>query len=449
MARQYVDATQGPLLKKTLLYAIPIILTSLLQLLFNAADLMVVGSASEIYVAAVGATNTITNLIVNLFIGIGSGVSVVTAQSLGAKDYKSTQNTVHTAIPVAIAGGAFLTVVGVALAKTLLSLMGTPQDVIEYSTLYMRLYFCGMIPNLVYNFGASILRAAGDTKGPLYYLTVAGVINVVLNLIFVYAFDMNVDGVAIATVISQLVSAILVINALMKRDDGCRLDIKEMRFEKQALGQILKIGIPAGLQSSLYSIANVMIQTSINSFGSAAVAGNSAAHSIESFGYVTINSFYQTALTFTGQNYGAKKYDRIKKVYAINLVCAIFVGILIKVLYTVFGENLIHLYGVTDEVGVGFGLTRISMLGSAYLICGLNDVTTGAVRGMGSSISTMLNSVIGICGVRLLWLFTVFQAFHTPQVLFMSYPISWGLTFISGFIIFLVVYNKTKKQIEA
>lgn len=446
MARQHFDVTQGPLLKKTLLYTIPIILTSILQLLFNAADLIVVGSVSETYVAAVGATGSITNLVVNLFIGLGSGISVVTAQSIGARDYKATQSTVHTAIPLAILGGAFLTAVGIFIATPMLKAMGTPDDVIGYSALYMKLYFCGMIPNLIYNFGAAILRATGDTKGPLYYLTIAGIINVVLNLIFVKVFDMTVDGVAIATVISQSVSAVLVLNALIKRVDACRLDLKSLRIDKNALGQILKIGVPAGLQSSLYSIANVMIQTAINSFGSAAMAGNAAAGNAEGFGYVAINSFYHTALNFTGQNIGAKKYDRIKKVYAINLACVLGAGAIVAFLYGMFGKNFIALYNVTDSVGVSFGMTRLMFVAMPYFLCGIVDVTTGVVRGMGSSILPMLNSVIGICGVRLLWVFTVFKALHTPEILFVAYPISWGVTFVSGFIICLIVYRRTKKM---
>ena len=446
MARDSFNVTEGPLLKKVILYTIPIILTSILQLLFNAADLIVVGSASEMYVAAVGATGSITNLCVNLFIGLSSGIAVVTATNIGARDYKSVYNAVHTTIPLALISGAFLSVLGVLIAKPVLTMMGTPAEVLGYSTTYMKIYFLGMIPNLIYNFGASILRAAGDTKGPLYYLSIAGVINVVLNLFFIKVLKMNVDGVAIATVISQSVSAVFVLNALIKRDDACRLQIKKMCIDKKALGQILKVGVPAGLQSSLYSIANVMIQTSINSFGSASVAGNAAAGNAEGFGYVAINSFYQSALNFTGQNMGAKKYDRIKKVYAINIACVISTGAIVAALYVLFGRNLIALYNVTDEVGVSFGMTRLLLVCVPYFLCGMVDITTGVVRGMGSSLLPMLNCVIGICGLRLLWIFTVFNALHTPEALFSAYPISWGTTFISGFIIFLFVYKKIKRK---
>ncbi len=446
MARQEFDVTQGPLLKKTLLYTIPIILTSILQLLFNAADLIVVGSASELYVAAVGATGSITNLCVNLFIGLSSGIAVVTATNIGARDYKSVHNAVHTTVPLALISGAFLSVLGVIIAKPVLTMMGTPTEVLGYSTTYMKIYFLGMIPNLIYNFGSSILRAAGDTKGPLYYLTIAGVINVVLNLIFVKVLNMNVDGVAIATVISQIISAWFVINALTKRTDMCRLDLKSMRFEKQAFINIIRIGLPTGFQSVLYSIANVMIQSSVNTFGPMALAGNAASQNVEGFGYVTIHSFYHTTITFIGQNMGAKKYDRIKKVYGLNIACVIGFGVLVGLFYGLLGKPLLAIYNVTDEVGVAFGLTRMAIVAVPYFICGLSDITAGAVRAMGSPILPTLNCVAGICGLRLLMLYTVYKAIGTAEALFITYPISWGVTFITGFIIYVYVYKKIRKK---
>ncbi len=446
MAKQEFDVTQGPLLKKVLLYTIPIILTSILQLLFNAADLIVVGSASEVYVAAVGATSAVVHLCVNLFIGLSSGITVVTATKLGAKDNKGVFNAVHTAIPLALIGGAILTVTGLLISTPILTLMGTPKDVLDYSTLYMKIYFCGAIPNLVYNFGASILRAAGETKGPLYYLTIAGIINVILNFVFVKFLDMNVDGVAIATVISQSVSAILVLNALIKRTDLCRLDLKAMRIEKESFLGIVKIGLPTGLQSMLFSIANVMVQSSINTFGPEALAGNSACSNFEGFGYATLHSFYQTTITFIGQNMGAKKYERIKKVYGLNVMCVICAGVALAVIYAFSSRFLLSLYNVTDEVGVAFGLTRVKYVVLPYLLCGLSDITAGAIRAMGSPILPTLNSVGGICGLRLLMIFTIFNAFRTPESLFITYPVSWSVTFISGFIIFLFVYKKIKKK---
>ena len=446
MARQQFDATEGPLLKKILLFTIPIILTSILQLLFNAADLIVVGSASEMYVAAVGATGSITSLCVNLFIGLSSGITVTTAVNLGAKNHKGVFNAVHTTIPLAIIGGAILTVTGLIIAKPVLTLMGTPDGVLDYSVLYMRIYFCGAIPNLIYNFGASILRAAGETKGPLYYLTIAGVIKVALNFVFVKIFNMTVDGVAIATVVSQSVSAVFVINALVKRSDLIRLNLKEMRIEKEAFVNIIKIGLPTGLQSMLFSIANVMVQSSVNSFGSLALAGNSASTNFEGFGYVALHSFYQTTITFVGQNMGAKKYDRIKKVFGLNVICVVCVGIIVACFYALMGKSLLHLYNVTDPTAVRFGLTRVKFVAIPYLMCGLSDITAGAIRALGSPISPTLNSVVGICGLRLLLLYTLFDAFRTAESLFIIYPISWTATFISGLVILAFVYKKVKRK---
>ena len=446
MARQQFDATEGPLLKKILLFTFPVILTSILQLLFNAADLIVVGSASEMYVAAVGATSAVVHLCVNLFIGLSSGITVVTATKLGAKDYKGVFNAVHTAIPLAIISGAILTVVGLSIAKPILTLMGTPADVLDYSAVYMKIYFCGAIPNLVYNFGASILRAAGETKGPLYYLTLSGIVNVVLNFVFVKFLNMNVDGVAIATIISQTISAVLVLNALIKRMDLIRLNLKDMRIEKSSFISIVKIGLPTGLQSVLFSIANVMVQSSVNTFGPEALAGNSACSNFEGFGYATLHSFYQTTLTFIGQNMGAKKYERIKKVYGLNVACVVCAGVILACVYALTGKYLLAIYNVTDPIGVSFGLTRIKYVVLPYMLCGLSDITAGAIRAMGSPILPTLNSVGGICGLRLLMIFTIFNTLRTPESLFITYPVSWSVTFIAGFIIFLFVYKKVKRQ---
>ena len=446
MSRESFNVTEGPLLKKVILYTVPIILTSILQLLFNAADLIVVGSASEMYVAAVGATSAVAHLCVNLFIGLSSGITVVVATNLGAKDNKGVFNAVHTAIPLALIGGAILTVTGLLISTPILTLMGTPTDVLDYSTLYMKIYFCGAIPNLVYNFGSAILRAAGETKGPLYYLTISGVINVLLNLVFVKFFDMNVDGVAIATVISQIISALLVVNALVKRADICRLDYKAMRIEKESFLEIVRIGLPTGIQSVLFSIANVMVQASVNTFGPEALAGNSACGNFEGFGYAVLHSFYQTTITFIGQNMGARKYDRVKKVYGLNVACVICAGIVMACIYGSCGRFLLSIYSVTDEVGVNFGLTRVYYVSLPYLICGLSDITAGAIRAMGSPILPTINSVGGICGLRLLMIFTVFRYYGTPESLFLTYPVSWTVTFVAGLIIFMFVYKKIKSQ---
>ncbi len=445
MAKNNFDVTEGPLLKKTILYAIPLILTSLLQLFFNAADLMVVGNVDEIYVGAVGSTGAVTNLMVNLFIGLSGGISVIVAQKLGARDYEGTQKAVHTAIPLALISGAFLTVAGFFYTRPMLLWMGTPDEILSLSEVYMKIYFCGMIPNLLYNFGAAILRAAGDTKSPLYYLTIAGVINVILNLVFVRAFHMNVDGVALATIISQGISAVLVMNALIRRIDAIKFSFKEMKIDLESLKKIVKIGVPAGIQSSLYSIANIVIQSSVNSFGPISVTGNSAAVNIEGFAYVFLNAFYQSALTFTGQNIGAKKYKRINKVFGINVLCTIVAGLAIGILFNVFIEFFLSLYSVTEPEAIEFAKTRMLYICLLYFLCGILDVTTGVLRGIGSSFVPMLICIIGVCGLRLAWIFTVFAHHHTPETLFVIYPISWLVTFIAEFIAYIIVRKRRQK----
>ena len=446
MARQNFDVTEGPLLKKIILFAIPIILTSLLQLLFNAADLMVVGTVDEIYVGAVGSTGAVTMLIVNLFVGLSGGIGVVVAQKLGARDYQGVHKTVHTAIPLAVICGAFLTIAGFFYTRPMLEFMGTPEKIIDLSETYMKIYYCGMVPNLIYNFGASVLRSAGDTKGPLYYLTIAGVINVILNLVFVKGFNMTVDGVALATIISQTVSAVLVVISLTKRIDAIRVDFSNINIDVESLKSIIRIGIPAGLQSCMYSIANIMIQSSINSFGEVCVTGSAAAANIEGFAYVILNSFYQSAMTFAGQNMGAKKYKRINKVFALNVVCTIVVGIFIGILFNVLSEFLLSLYSVTDPVAVSFGRTRMFYITFLYFLCGILDVATGVLRGIGSSFIPMVISVLGVCGVRLVWIYIVFAQFHTPRMLFLIYPISWIVTFTAELIAYIAVRKYRQKN---
>lgn len=449
MRASAADMCQGPILKKAILYTIPIILTGLLQLLFNAADLIVVGRfCGSVSVAAVGATGAITNLIVNMFIGLSVGAGVGVAQALGANDWKAVRSTIHTAIPLALGSGVVLTVVGVILAKPLLALMGTPDDVINLSAVYMQIYFCGMTSSMLYNYGSAILRAAGDTKGPLYYLTIAGVVNVVLNFIFVTVFHMDVAGVALATAISQTLSAVLVIWALMKRDDACHFDIKAMKIEKAPLLKMMRIGVPAGIQGSLFSISNVIIQSSINSFGSVAMSGNAAAGNIEGFVYVTMNAFHQTALNFAGQNYGAKKYRRLLRICGVSLGCVCVAGIVAGGLGYTFARPLLGIY-ITDSLeAIEYGVIRMGFVCLPYFLCGIMDVMTGLLRGMGSSIAPMLITVLGVCGLRIVWIYTVFRipAYHSLQSLYFSYPLSWLATFLVQITVFFVLYRKLLRR---
>ena len=451
MKPQQKSMLQGPLFMNIITYTIPIILTSLLQLLFNAADMVIVGRfCGSISVAAVGATGYITNLVVNLFIGLSIGAGVSMAHAIGGRDGEAMHRTVHTALPLALVSGIILTVVGVAFSETFLIWMGTPEDVLPLSTIYMRIYFCGMTFNMVYNFCAAILRAAGDTKGPLIYLTVAGIVNVVLNVFFVTVCHMNVAGVALATAISQGVSAVLVVSALMRRSDSCRLQLKKVRFYKAQLTKMISKGLPAGLQSSMFSMSNVVIQSSINSFGDVFMSGNAAASNIEGFAYVTMNAFHQTALNFTGQNVGAGNYKRVSRIAGICLGSVAVVGFTVGGLMYLFAPQLLSIYITDSPQAIVYGVDRMAYLVIPYFLLGLQDVTTGVLRGMGTSLAPMLISVLGICGLRIAWVSTVFQLeqFHTPGWLFVSYPISWAVTFAAQLVLYLIVYRKYVRKCQ-
>ena len=446
MKRDNQMMLRGPLLKSMIRYTIPIILTSWLQLLFNAADLVVVGQANgSDSLAAVGATGAITNLIVNLFMGLSVGAGVTMAHCLGSNDDEAVSRTVHTAIPAAAVCGLLLTVVGVCCSRVFLIWMGTPENILPLSTLYMQIYFGGMVFNMVYNFAASILRAAGDTQSPLKFLTIAGVVNVVLNLIFVRVFHMNVEGVALATVISQAVSAVLVVRELMIRPDACRLDWKKMHIYKPQLLRMVRIGLPAGIQGSMFSISNVMIQSSVNSFGNVVMSGNTAAGNIEGFVYTAMNAFHQTAVNFTGQNVGARQYDRVKRILWTSLASVGVTGLGLGLLMYAFGPQLLSIYITDSPEAIQYGLIRMQYICAVYFLCGLMDVTTGSLRGLGVSLAPMIISVLGVCGIRLLWIYTVFAVYHTPNCLYLSYAVSWIATFLAQFVAFWWAYHKHTK----
>ncbi len=452
MRRKNSDLLNGPLLKNCIYYTVPIILSGVLQLLFNAADLVVVGQfCGSVSVAAVGATGSLINLIVNLFIGLSVGAGVLVAQGIGAGSYETVHRTVHTAIPAAVLGGLFLTAVGVFGSRIFLEWMKTPDDVIGLSAVYMQIYFCGIIAVLLYNFGASILRATGDTKGPLLFLTAAGVVNVLLNLLFVIVLKMDVAGVALATALSQVLAAGLVIASLMHRTDACCFRLKDARFYKAQLLQMLKIGVPAGVQGSLFSISNVLIQSGVNSFGSVAMSGNAAAANIEGFVYTSMNSLHQTAVNFTGQNYGAKKYDRIARIAACTLGCVTVVGAAMGVSGRVFARSLLSIYITDSPAAVAYGTVRMNYICLPYFLCGLMDVTTGILRGMGASMLPMIISVAGVCGLRIFWIAAVFSRplYHTPQVLYLSYPISWTITFAAELAVYLVLLRRLRRGAKA
>ena len=452
MKKNAQNMLQGPLFWSILSYTVPIILTSVLQLLFNAADLVVVGRfCGSISVAAVGATGSITNLLVNFFVGLSVGAGVTVAHALGSREDQVVHRTVHTALPTALISGLVLTVVGVTFADTFLGLMGTPDNVLALSSVYMKIYFAGITFTMVYNFCAAILRAVGDTKSPLIFLSAAGVINVALNLVFVTVLHMNVAGVALATAISQAISAIAVVIVLMKRTDACRLELKKMRFYRIQLFKMLRIGLPAGIQSSLFSISNVLIQSSVNSFGDIFMSGNAASGNIEGFLYVTMNSFHQTAVNFIGQNMGAQQYSRVKKILWVCLGSVGIVGLSLGLLMWTFGEQLLSIYITDSAQAITYGMIRMTYLALPYFLCGLMDVSTGALRGMGASFTPMVISVLGVCGIRIGWIMTIFRIpqFHTPQCLYISYAISWTVTFLIQMLAFRHIYKQHTSAIPA
>ena len=436
---------EGPLLPSVIRYTIPIILTSVLQLLFNAADLIVVGKfCGSVSVGAVGATGSLTSLLVNLFIGLSVGAGVSVAHSIGSKDEEQVRYTVHTAVPLALVCGALLTVVGVLFSGPILVLMGTPENTLPLSAIYMKIYFGGITFTIVYNFCAAILRAAGDTRSPLIFLTTAGVINVILNVFFVTVFHMNVAGVALATTISQGIAAVLVMWALMRRTDACKLELRKLCFRKNQLLRIIRIGLPAGIQSSLFAISNVIIQSSINSFGDVFVSGNAAAVNMEGFMYATVNSFHQTTVNYVGQNVGARQYRRANNTVWICQSCVLVIGLAMGTALWGFGETLLGIYITDSQQAIQYGMIRLLYVTLPYVLLGLLDVSTGALRGYGKSLTPMIISVLGICGIRVLWVGTVFQipAFHTPQSLYLSYPISWFVTLVVQTVFFLRIRNQ-------
>ncbi len=440
-----IDMCHGPLLGKILLFSLPLMLSSILQLLFNAADMIVVGRyAGSQALAAVGATGALINLLINVFMGLSVGVNVMVARYYGGKKEEAVSETVHTAVLTSLISGVILTVLGITLCHPLLALMGTPEDVIDQSTVYMRIYFAGMPVIMLYNFGSSILRAIGDTKRPLYFLTLAGVVNVILNLFFVIVLHMGVAGVATATVLSQCISAFLILLCLM-RSDGCfRLYLKKLRFHWKRLAPIMQIGLPAGLQGAIFSLSNVLIQSSVNSFGSVVMAGNTAAANIEGFVYVAMNAFHQTALSFTSQNFGARNFDRIKKIFLLCVLCVTVTGLLLGIGAWLFGAPLLGIYTDNPEV-VKFGMLRLSIICTTYFTCGIMDVMVGFLRGVGSSIMPMIVSLAGACGLRIIWIFTIFQWNRTMTTLYISYPVSWTLTASVHMICFFILFGKLQK----
>lgn len=441
-----MDMVHGPLAGKLLLFAIPLMLSSILQLLFNAADIVVVGRfAGSQALAAVGSNTALINLVTNLFIGLSVGANVVVANYYGAGKREEISKALHTAIYLALLAGIGLMIVGVCMARLFLLWMMTPDDVIGLSSLYLRIFFLGMPALMVYNFGSAMMRAFGDTKRPLYYLLFAGILNVILNLILVIVFRMSVAGVAIATVTSQYVSCGLIIRCLMRENSDLKLVLSKLHLDHHTAKKIIRIGLPAGFQGTVFALSNVVIQSSINTFGSVVVAGSAAAANIEGFVYMAMNAFYQTAISFAGQNFGARDLKRVKKVLWLCLFYVSVTGLLFGKATVIFADKLLRIYSSQKDV-IEAGIVRMQHICNVYFLCGIMDVLVGILRGMGRAVMPMIVSIIGACGLRLLWIATVFQHYRKPEMLYISYPITWVITFSVHFICLYYVYQKEKKR---
>lgn len=447
--REILDMTKGPFLKKIVFFALPLILTGLLQLLYNSADTIVVGRfAGKEALAAVGATGSLVNLILNVFIGLSMGSGVMEARHIGAGDEKGMSRCTHTAMTLSMLCGIVVAVIGYFCSGTFLKWMDAPDDVLPLSTIYLQIYFLGAPGSLVYNFGASLLRAMGDTKRPLYILFATGLVNVALNLILVIPFGMSVKGVAIATITAQYISAVCIVLCLMKLQNPCRLNLRSLRIYKRELLGIIKIGLPAGLQNSLFSISNVIIQTSVNSFGSVAMAGIAAGSNYDGYIFTCTNAITQTAMNFSSQNVGAVKYENIAKIYRRCLIITIAISAVMSCVGFFLREQIVWIFSKEPDV-IAIGAQRLALIMPFYAFCSLQDMTTGQVRGMGYSVEPMIISIFGACGLRLLWIFVALP--HNPTLinLYWAYPISWSVTFVAQLVMYFVAKRSLMKRKQA
>lgn len=441
--RYNMDMTTGSLFPKILSFAFPLMITGLLQIVYNAADVMVVGRfAGSVSLAAVGATSTLVNLMLNLFLGLSMGSGVVVAKHIGAADNAAVHRSVHTAMLLSLVSGILIGLFGFIISPFALKAMGTPAEVLKLSSLYLKIFFLGTPANMIFNYGASILRATGDSKRPLYILTSTGILNVVLNIFFVVKCHMDVAGVALATIIAQYVSAVCVLYILLNINSVIHLSPKKLAIYKDELKDILRIGIPAGLQGSLFSLSNVIIQSSINSFGAAAIAGNTASGNVDSIIFTCCNSVSQTATTFTSQNFGAGQYRRIRKIYFNCIGTSAAIAVIFGIALWFFGPQILTVFSTDAEV-IELGMIRLRLFAVTYIINSALDVTTGQMRGLGKSVIPMIVTMVGVCGLRILWVFTVFPQHRSLFMLYFSYPVSW---FITGSVL-VVMYAITFRKI--
>ena len=440
------DLLTGNLWVKILLFSFPLMLSNILQLLYSAADTVVVGRfAGNDALAAVGSTGSLTNLFINLFIGFSVGASVIVAQGIGARDERAVHETVHTSMLLAVIGGIVIGGLGILLSRPILAAMD--NKVLDLATLYLRIIFAGAPCSMVYNFGASILRARGNTRLPLYILAASGLVNVGLNLLFVIVFHMSVAGVALATIISQALSATLVVIVLMRSHDFTRLQPRRLHIYPRRLLSIVKVGLPAGIQSSLFAVSNVLIQSSVNSFGANVMAGNTAAANVSDFIYMGMNALHHAAVTFAGQHAGAGMYRRIVRVAWQCVVTTTTVGVVLGILLMLFGPELLSIYDTNAEATAA-GMIRMRILCSTYFLCGIMDVFMGLQRGLGSSLRPMIVSLCGACGLRIVWIYTIFRLQPTLDCLFWSYPFTWTVTGSVHLLCFLLLWRKKVRTLE-
>jgi len=444
-----MDMCHGSLLRKILIFTIPLLCTSILQLLYNAADMAVVGRfAGSTALAAVGSTTSLINLFLNLFINISVGVGVSVAQYYGAGEEDRVNDVLHTAVLFSVIAGVCVGIAGFFSCRSILIWMDTPITVLGQAEIYMKIFFLGAPANVLYNFGAAAMRSIGDTRRPLVYLTVSGLLNVVLNLFFVIVCHMEADGVALATILSQVLAAVLVVRCLMRTEGCCRLELKKLKIHGRLLGKILKVGLPAGLQSAIFSISNVLIQSGVNSFGATVMAGNSIAYNLEHFSYAGMNAVTQAGMCFVGQNVGGRQYDRIRKITLTCMGLVVAVSVVIGGLILLNGRTLLGLYS-DDPLVVEKGMIRLVIMVAFYWLCGLMELFAYETRGMGQSVLPMICSIFGACVLRVAWVYTVFQQYHTLEMLYIAYPVTWTITLGMQFGLYCAVKRRLKKTFTA
>ena len=445
-SKKNIRIIDGPILPNMLKYALPIMLTNVLQLFYNSADMFVVGNFCEDKNAlgAIGCTGSLIHMILGIFIGLGAGVAVILAQSIGAGDRERSNKIVHTAFCLSVMLGVAVTVIGNIIAVPLLHLMNTPDEFIDGASLYVKIYFCGSIGNIVYNFFAGVLRSRGDTVRPLLFSMVGGIVNILLNLIFVLCFGMGVEGVAIATIASQFISAALVILHMTKLDDECRLNFKRLAIDFKVLRDLLKVGLPAGIQGSLFSVSNMVLQTGYNSLGPVIVNANVAAMNVDGYIFNILNSFYHTCLTFCSQNFGAKKFERVKKVCISGIGAVSVIGLMLGIFAYVFSDPLVSIFNSDPEV-LRYAKYRLLIVAIPYCFCGMMDVGSALLRSIGYSLRALIITFLGSCVLRIVWVYTVFSRFADVRVLYLAFPISWMLTAAVLLTMFYFCYKREKK----